>query len=189
MTNQTLLNLSHIAVAIGIIITAFGGYGAFHFQKKIDEQKEKPIESNPIIDLCRKGISVTKVNDSTATFDIPYCSGKNANAHNVKLRTTILLKNENEIKVLNDIDEEFPENIVLTHETGKSISYVLNGFDYDWIKDTYIYVRGSYSNEKNTLNFPVSDIFKFSSVTQSWVRILGEENKSVRKFIELNKLI
>ena len=189
MTNQTFLNLSHIAVAIGIIITAFGGYGAFHFQKKIDEQKEKSTESRPIVDLCKRGISVTKVNDSTATFDIPYCSGKNANAHNVKLRTAILLKNENDIKVLDDSNEEFPENIVLTYESGKSISYVLNGYNYDWIKDTYIYVRGNYSNEANTLNFPVSDIFKFSLITQSWVRIVGEENKSVRIFIELNKLI
>tara|TARA_B100000780_G_scaffold274229_1_gene238944 strand:- start:1488 stop:2057 length:570 start_codon:yes stop_codon:yes gene_type:complete len=188
MTYQTLLNLSHIAVAIGIIITALGGYGAFHFQKKIDQEKEKSTELRPIVDLCNRGISVDKINDSSATFNIPYCSGKNANAYNVKLRTAILLKDGDDLKILNDIDEGFPENIILTYETGKSISYILNGFNLKWIKDIYIYVRGSYSNEKETLTFQVSDIFKFSPVTKTWVRLVGEENKKVRKFIELHKM-
>ncbi|HYG37510.1 MAG TPA: hypothetical protein VD908_02775 [Cytophagales bacterium] len=187
MTNQTLLNLSQIVIAVGIIFTALGGYGAFYFQKKKDE--ERVTNSRPIIDLCRRGISVKKINDSVTSFDIPYCAGKNANAYNVKLRTFILLRETAELKLISNLDEEFPDNIVLSYETGKTITYTLSPFDYNKIIETYIYVKGSYTDELNYQTFLVSDLYKYSSLSNNWVQTLGEENKDVRKFLKLNKIL
>ena len=83
MTYQTLQTLSQGVIALGLIMAALGGYGAYYYQKKIDSQKEKP--TKPVIDLCHRGISVTEVGDGKLYFDIPYCSGKNSNAYNFKL--------------------------------------------------------------------------------------------------------
>ena len=169
MTYQTLQTLSQVAVAVGLIMTAVGGYGAYYYQKKIDTEKEKSIK--PIVDLCSRGISVTEVEDKKLYFDIPYCSGKNANAYNVKLETGIILRNGDGFKVLMGFGDSFPDNITLSYETGKSMSFSLHPLSYDSLANIYIGVRGSYSDE-------------FNSIKKEWVRTLGEEDRSVRGFFQ-----
>ncbi|HWK57315.1 MAG TPA: hypothetical protein VNQ80_08260 [Parapedobacter sp.] len=180
MTYQTLLNLSHIATATGIIMTALGGLGAYYYQKKLDAKNETKIK--PIIDLCHKGISVTKKDDKTAHFIIPYCAGTNANAYNVKLKSAVILKEEEGFSLISDFDHDFPDGITLTYETGKSILYSLTPFTYDF-SHIYICVKGNYTNEKGDTIFPVLDIYKYNKITNTWVRALGNEDESVRQFI------
>jgi hypothetical protein len=180
MTYHTLQTLSQVVIALGLIMAALGGYGAYYSQKKIDSQKEKPIR--PVVDLCHRGISVTEVGDEKLYFDIPYCSGKNSNAYNVKLRTGVILKVVNGFKILANFEDSFPDNITLSYETGKSMSFSLHPLTSESIPNMYIGVRGSYSDESGTSTYPVFDLFKFNLVTKEWVRTLGDEDKTVRAF-------
>jgi hypothetical protein len=182
MTYQTLQTLSQIAIAIGLMVSALGGYGAYHYQKKVDAEKER--SSRPIVDLCHRGISVTEVDDEKLYFDIPYCSGKNANAYNVKLETGIILRDGGEFKMLMGFSNSFPDNIILSYETGKSMSFSLHPLKVDSLVNMYIGVRGSYSNDSGTSTYRVFDIFKFNGMKKEWVRTLGEEDRSVRAFFE-----
>jgi hypothetical protein len=181
MTFQALQTISQIAVALGVTLSAIGGFGAYYYGKKIDKEEEK---ERPIVDLCNRGITVTQLNDTTVFFDIPYCSGKNANAYNVKLQTSIILKTTNSLKVIAPTDETFPENIILTYETGKSISYKLSPFTRAFIYQTYIYVKGSFTNEDESRIFQISDLFKYSTISNNWVRLIGKENEEVRNFLK-----
>lgn len=138
--------------------------------------------STPIVDICHRGISVKEIEPNKLHFDIPYCAGKNANAYNVKLQTAILLRNGSGFKTLSSFGDDFPEGISLTYETGKSISYTLSPLTAAALSSLYIVVRGTYTAEVGERVFPVFDIFKFSSPTRSWVRTLGDEDKSVRAF-------
>jgi hypothetical protein len=136
----------------------------------------------PVIDICHRGISVKEIEPNKLHFDIPYCAGKNANAHNVKLQTAILLKDGSGLKKLSSFGDDFPEGISLTYETGKSISYTLSPLTATALSSLYIVVRGTYTAEVGERVFPVFDVFKFSVPTKSWVRTLGDEDKSVRAF-------
>ena len=182
MTYQTFQTLSQVAIAIGLIISALGGYGAYYYQKKIDNEKERSIR--PIVDLCRRGISVTDVGDEKLSFDIPYCSGKNANAYNVKLETGIILRVGNEFKILMGFGDSFPDNITLSYETGKTMLFTLYPLSHNSLPNIYIGVRGSYRNESGSSTYRVFDVFKFNPIKKEWVRTLGEEDRSVRAFFE-----
>ncbi len=180
MTYQTLQTLSQVAIAVGLTMTGLGGYGAYYYQKKIDAEKDRAMK--PIVDLCHRGIWVTEIGDEKLYFDIPYCAGKNANAYNVKLKTGIILKVETGFKILVEFGDSFPDNITLSYETGKSMSFSLHPLRYDSVAIMYIGVRGSYSNESGTSTYPVFDVFKFNSIKKEWVRTLGDEDRSVRAF-------
>lgn len=138
--------------------------------------------TTPIIDICHRGISVKEIEPNKLYFDIPYCAGKNATAHNVKLQTAIFLRDGSGFKKLSSFGDDFPEGITLTYETGKSISYTLSPLTAATLASLYIVVRGTYTAEIGERVFPIFDIFKFSLPTESWVRTLGEEDKTVRAF-------
>ncbi|THF60796.1 hypothetical protein E6C76_21700 [Pseudothauera nasutitermitis] len=137
----------------------------------------------PIIDICHRGISVKEIEPNKLHFEIPYCAGKNANAHNVKLQTAVLIRDGSAIKTLSHFGDDFPEGISLTYETGKSISYTLSPLSAAALSSLYIVVRGTYMAEVGKTVFPVFDIFKFSVPTKTWVRTLGDEDRSVRAFM------
>ncbi len=180
MTYQALQTLSQVAIAVGLVMTGLGGYGAYYYQKKIDAEKERSIK--PTVDLCHRGISVTEVGDKKLYFDIPYCSGKDANAYNVKLETGVILRTGNGFNVLAGFGESFPDNITLSYETGKSMSFSLHPVSYDSLANMYIGVRGSYTNESGNSTYSVFDVFKFNLIKKEWVRTLGDEDKTVRAF-------
>lgn len=138
----------------------------------------------PIIDICRRGISVTEVEKEKLYFDIPYCSGKNVNAYNVKLETGIILHTSDRFEILVRFGDSFPDNITLSYETGKSMSFTLHPLSFQYLPNIYIGVRGSYTNENHTSIYPVFDVFKFNRVRSEWIRTLGEEDKRVRAFFE-----
>ena len=184
MTSQSLLTLSQLSTAFGLIIAALGGYGSYYYQQKLEG--EKSIKIRPVIDLCRKGISVTKLNDTSVRFDIPYCSGKNANAHNVKLESAIILKQGKGYNILSPFGDNFPDNITLTYEQGKSISYTLSPFDFKLIDSTYICVKGHFVNEDESLTIPVLDVYKRASIDNNWVRTLGNEDKQIRPVLTID---
>ena len=138
----------------------------------------------PIIDICHRGISVSETEPNKLHFNIPYCAGINANAHNVKLQTAILLRDGPTLKVLSTFGDDFPQNISLTYETGKSIMYTLSPLSEDVLQSLYIVVRGTYTAEIGEKIFPVFDVFKFSSPTRTWVRTLGDEDQSIRAFVQ-----
>jgi hypothetical protein len=140
--------------------------------------------SRPIIDICHRGISVIEVEKDKLYFDIPYCSGKNANAYNVKLETGIILRVGDGFKILAKFGDNFPDNITLSYETGKSISFTLHPLGQQSLPNIYIGVRGSYTNESHTPTYPVFDVFKFNRIKNEWFRTLGEEDKTVRAFFE-----
>ncbi|WP_426318731.1 hypothetical protein [Pseudoduganella sp. R-43] len=137
----------------------------------------------PVIDICRRGISVKEIEPNKLLFDIPYCAGKNANAHNVKLRTAVLLCEGPEIKLLAPFGDDFPDGISLTYELGKCITYTLSPLKCEQLPNLYIVIRGTYTSEKNDRIFQVFDVFKFSTTTNSWIRTLGVEDKRIRAFV------
>ncbi|NUZ09067.1 hypothetical protein [Piscinibacter koreensis] len=139
--------------------------------------------SMPVVDICHRGISVEEVGTWRLRFDIPYCAGKNANAHNVKLQSAVLRVDGQNIERLSAFGDDFPDGISLTYETGKSITYTLSPLDAAAIAYLYIAVRGSYTAESGDKVFPVLDIFKFNSLTKSWVRTLGDEDNRIRAFV------
>jgi hypothetical protein len=181
VTYQTLQTLSQLAIAVGVTLSALGGYGSYYFQKQIDNDKERALR--PVVDLCHRGISVTPVDNDKLYFDIPYCSGKNANAHNVKLQTAVIKKDSGGFRVLMPFGDDFPDNITLTYETGKSMLFSLQPLTCDSLVDIYIGVRGTYTNETGATTYPVLDVFKFNAVAKNWVRTLGAEDKQVRNFL------
>lgn len=142
-----------------------------------------PDEERPIIDICHRGISVTEVEEEKLYFDIPYCSGKNANAYNVKLETGIILNTDDGFKILAGFGDSFPDNIILSYETGKSMSFTLHPLSYRHLSNIYIGVRGNYTNKSGTSIFPVFDVFKFNRVKREWARTLGDEDKRARDFL------
>ncbi len=137
----------------------------------------------PVIDVCRIGISVDEMEPNKLRFDIPYCAGKNANAHKVKLQTQILFSDGLEIKRLSSFGDDFPDGISLTYETGKSISYTLSPINAETLPFLYIVVRGTFMAEVGQRIFPVFDVFKFSASTKNWVRTLGDEDRRIRAFV------
>lgn len=139
-------------------------------------------KARPIIVLCHTGISVTKASETALHFDIPYCSGKNTNAYNVKLEVYTIFKTDNGFNVF-PLDEKFPDNITLTYENGRSISYILSPLSYDSINNIYIAIRGTYTNEDGSSTFPIFEIYKYTSFTKSWVCTLGKEDEQVRSFL------
>lgn len=147
-------------------------------------QKESLSASVPVIDICHRGIHVGEVENEKLHFDIPYCAGKNANAHNVKLQTAVLRANGSEMTILSKFGDDFPDRIVLTYEVGKSISYTLAPLKVEDLPNLYIVVRGSYTAEFSEQVFQVFDVFKFNTIKKNWVRTLGDEDKRVRNFVE-----
>src|SRR5450759_4343495 len=168
MTNQSLQTWTQIAIAFGFVITAIGGYGSFYYGRKIDQ--ERSVKIRPDIDLCNRGISVVMLDDTTAHFDIPYCSGKNANAYSVKLESLIVLKQNEEFQLLTHIVDEFPDNITLTYEQGKTILFNLSPFNSGMLNKIFICVTGHFANEDESLTIPVLDIYKLNSFENTWVR-------------------
>jgi hypothetical protein len=178
-----MIEIAGLVLAVVGIVFAFETprrYLVSLFSKKSAANDVRPGSSRPLIDICRKGISVVEVEPGTLRFDIPYCAGKNANAHNVKLQSAVLRSDGEKIERLSSFGDDFPDGISLTYETGKAITYTLSPLDAAALPYLYIVVRGSYTTESGDQLFPVLDIFKFSRATRTWVRTLGDEGRRIR---------
>lgn len=138
----------------------------------------------PTIDLCHRGIAVTEVEPDKLYFDIPYCSGKNANAYNVKLEPAVIVRRDDGFRLLAGFGDSFPEGITLSYETGKSMSFALHPISKAFLDQMYIGVRGSYTNQSASSTYHVYDVFKLNTITGQWVRALGEEDRSARSFLQ-----
>lgn len=154
--------------------------------KDVNQSNERPI-----VNVCRRGISVVEIEKDKLYFSIPYCAGKNANAYSVKLEAAVVLKhegeflesadNDGEFIVLSEFEHPFPDNTFLTYESGKAIDFSLHPVATNCLSRMYICVRGSYKDATETLQFDVFDVFKYSTLSQSWVGLLGKEDTDVRK--------
>jgi hypothetical protein len=182
MNAQTLLTLSQVAIALGLIISALGGYGAYHYKEILDAEKEA--SAKPIVDLCHRGIAVTEVEQDKLYFDIPYCSGKNANAYNVNLQPAVILRVDDDFRLLIGFGDSWPDGTALSYETGKSMSFGLRPISKALLSEMYIGVRGSYTNQSGASTYHVFDIFKLNTVTGEWVRTMGEEDRRARAFFK-----
>ncbi|MBC7524159.1 MAG: hypothetical protein H7239_06950 [Flavobacterium sp.] len=187
MTYQSLQTISQIIMATGLVVAALGGFGSYYFEKKQD--LKKVTESKPIIDLCRRGISVKEIDNKTVHFDIPYCSGKNTNAHNVNLLPAVLIRINGKLKVAHPFSDDFPENITLSYETGKAMFFNLSPLKISELENLIICVKGSYTNESASKTFKVLDIYKFNSLEKTWVRTMGTEDKDIREYLNDKKLL
>lgn len=181
MSYQALLSLSQAAVAIGLIISALGGYGVYYFDQKNGEGLI--VRPKPVVDLCRRGISVSDLGESKLYFDIPYCAGKGVNAHNVKLLAGVFAKVDNGFETLYPFSDDFPDGIALSYETGKSMNFMLHPLTPSRIPSLIIAVKGTFTGESERTKYPVFDVFKFNVVNESWVRTMGAEDRAVREFI------
>jgi hypothetical protein len=167
--------------ALGLDITAVS--------KKANQSNKQPM-----VDISDKGISVVEIEKDKLYFDIPYRSGKNANAHSVKFELIVILKkdgeslesnyNEDDFFVLANQKDIFPDNVCLTYETGRSINFSLDPVDIDCLSRMYICVKGSYKDVTEALSFEVFDVFKYNSLSKFWVRLLDEEDIAVRKLFD-----
>lgn len=177
---STPIGISLIAVAVLLAIWERKNQITIETQRlRISSSKAQ----KPIVDLCSRGISVKEIEPQKIFFDIPYCSGKNASAYNVKLDNAVITPIGGNLTYTSSFGDFFPENITLSYETGKSMHYSLHPFSIEKALSSYIVVKGTYSDaDDNTYN--VFDIFKFSEPTNSWVRALGNEDLRVRKFIQ-----
>jgi hypothetical protein len=183
MNYQFLVNISQIAIAFGLILAALWWYFNYYFQWKINIQKVT--YEKPFLDICKQWIQVKEIWNDTYSFDIPYCAWDKYNAYNVKLYSQIIVRENNQLKVIDFIDKDsFPENVIITNESWKSISYVLNNFIYP-INDTYIYISWDYENNENK-KYMVHDIFKYSDVKLWWTRLLWKEYNQIDNFIKDN---
>lgn len=130
---------------------------------------------------------VVEIEKDKLYFDIPYCSGKNANAHNVKLKAAVIVETLGGFVVLANFTDGFPDNICLTYEIGKSMLFwIYHPMAIHYLSCMYICVKGSYQDATETLNFAVYDVFKYNNLSGSWVRLVGEKNIVVRE--QFNKL-
>jgi hypothetical protein len=157
------------------------GWVRRNLNKSVFSLISKDANQRPIIDICHRGISVVEIEKDKLYFDIPYCSGKNANAHNVKLEVMVVLKHEDDFLLLNELSDAFPDNISLTYETGKAINFWLYPLAIDCLPRIYISVKGSYKDATETLTFPVFDVFKYNDLGKSWMRLLGQEDRDMRE--------
>jgi len=130
------------------------------------------------------GISISNLGNSKARVVIPYCSGKNANAYNVKLESAIILKDGVGYDLIAKFEDEFPDGITLTYEQGKSMQYTLSPFDFSVIDNIYICVRGHFTNQDESLTIPVLDIYKRNQNEDTWMRTLSKEDKEIRAYVE-----
>lgn len=181
MSYQILLSISQAAIAMGLIVSALGGYGAYYFKHKIDEGLS--FTPTPIIDLCHRGISVRNLGENKMYFDIPYCAGKGINAHNVKLLAGVFIKTKDGYETLYPFADEFPNDITLTYEQGKSMHFSLHPLAPDRIPDLLIAVKGSFTGPEGKRKYSVFDVFKFNTINGSWVRTMGSEDSAAREFI------
>lgn len=149
--------------------------------KKLDMTSNKT--SRPIIDLCHKGISVKEIEPQKIFIDIPYCSGKNANAYNVKLESAVITPLQDALIYTSRFGDTFPDDITLSYETGKAMHYSLHPFTLESALNSYIVVKGNYSDAAGSF-YNVFDVFKFSKPTNSWVRTLGSEDLKIRNFVQ-----
>lgn len=143
----------------------------------------------PQIDICRRGIQVKFFDDTTISFNIPYCALTDENAYNVNLSSIIIYNNPVDYRILNSVPDVFPRNIVLTNEMGKAIEFKLSPINLNRIDSIYLFVIGSYTNIDNTSTFLVKDIFKKSQITTEWVRLMGKEDSDIRKFLRVKRLL
>jgi hypothetical protein len=153
--------------------------------KNINQSNDRPM-----IDVCRQGISVVETEKYKLNFSVPYCSGKNANAYNVKLEAAVILAkngtflvsdNDDEFSVLHSFGDGFPDNICLTYEQGYSIIFWIHPVDIHCLSRMYICVKGSYKNANGTLDFSVFDVFKYSDLLKAWLRPVGKEDILLHK--------
>lgn len=147
----------------------------------------------PMIDVCIQGISVVEREKYKLYFHIPYCSGRNANAYNVKLEAAVILDkkgtflvsdNDGEFLVLHSFGDAFPTNICLTYDTGYEIILWIYPVNIDYLSRMYICVKGNYKNSSGTLDFPVFDIFKYDDLLKVWLRPAGKEDTLLRKLFD-----
>jgi hypothetical protein len=143
----------------------------------------------PHIDICKDGIQVNFFNDTTISVYIPYCAVTDDNAYNVNIHSFVLFKVENNYVISNIEKEIFPEGIVITKELGKAIEYKLSPVSFSKIDSIYLFISGSYTNIDKSLTFTLVDIFKRSKITTKWVRILGNENLTLRNFLRTKGLL
>ncbi|PCR96202.1 hypothetical protein CP336_11575 [Pseudomonas fluorescens] len=149
--------------------------------KKLETASDKT--PRPTIDLCHRGISVKEIEPQKMFIDIPYCSGRNANAYNVKLESAIITPRKDALVYTSRFGDAFPDDITLSYETGKSMHYSLHPFSLESALISYVVVKGSYSDAVGKV-YNVFDVFKFSKPTNSWVRTLGSEDLKVRNFVQ-----
>ncbi|MFZ3377125.1 MAG: hypothetical protein WA183_16375 [Chthoniobacterales bacterium] len=64
------------------------------------------------------------------------------------------------------------------------MSFTLHPITKDLLGQTYIGVRGSYTNQSGSSTYHVFDVFKLNTITGQWVRTLGEEDRSARAFFQ-----
>jgi hypothetical protein len=152
-----------------------------NLNKSIFSLISKEANQRPVIDISRRGISVVEIEKDKLSFNIPYCSGKNANAHNVKLDVMVALKDEDEFLLLKEYSDTFPDNISLSYETGKSLNFWLYPLAIDGLPRIYICVKGSYKDATETLTFPVFDVFNYHDLSKSWIRLPGQEDRDMRE--------
>jgi hypothetical protein len=152
-----------------------------NLNKSIFSLISKEANQRPVIDISRRGISVVEIEKDKLSFNIPYCSGKNANAHNVKLDVMVALKDEDEFLLLKEYSDTFPDNISLSYEIGKSLNFDLHHLPIDCLPRIYICLKGSYKDATETLTFPVFDIFNYHDLSKSWMRLPGQEDRDMRE--------
>ncbi|MEA5239062.1 hypothetical protein VB602_22660 [Vibrio parahaemolyticus] len=159
---------------------------AFWERRNQVELEAKKIErtqiTRPMVDLCHRGINASLVSEDKVFIDIPYCSGKNANAYNVKLDNALVIKTSTSYDFISEFGDYFPDDITLTYESGKSMHYSLHPISLEQVLNSYIVVKGTYCDSTKT-EYSVFDVFKFNTISESWVRAIGDEYSSVKTFI------
>ncbi len=169
-------------IIIAVILTVWERKNQLLIETKKIEANSKKVEK-PIIDLCKRGINVREIESNKVFLDIPYCSGKNSNAFNVKLENAVVTPFENKLVYASDFGDPFPDDITLSYETGKSMHYSIHPFTLEEALNSYIVVKGTYDDEMSK-TYNVLDIFKYSEPTNSWVRALGSEDTKIRNFVK-----
>jgi len=155
-------------------------------------------EERPTVNVCKPGISVVEIQKNMLYFSIPYCSGKNVNAYDVKLEAAVILDkdgtfvlsdyNKADFGIVHAFGDTFPDNTCLTYNEPYTIIFTKDPLDINCLSRIYICVKGSYKNASGTLEFSVFDIFKYNDLLKVWFHPVGKEDRVVRELFNREEL-
>jgi len=154
MNPQTLLTTSHIIILIGVVLTGLGGFGTYHFGKKVDEVKES--------DAARLNAQIKALSTQLDSFE------------DIALKLYPNLSRDEAIEKLKINYEQLQKEIDLHKSTLRNFSSSLKLiFSGKWndkpypvqlfspVNDQY-YVE--ISNANQTIKFYASEVYKFTTL-------------------------
>ncbi len=159
MSPQTLLTASHIFVLIGVLIAGLGGFGTYHYGKKVDDEKSREMAANE----QTLSAQITDLTSQMASFE--------------EIATSLYpnLTKDKAIEKLKTDFEQLQEEVQAEKDTLRSLSSrLIVTFSGEWDSDPYPLQLMSPVNHQyyvelvgpdQTIEFYASEVYTFNTIT------------------------